>query len=170
MLYLRRQRAMKRGSGAFTRPRAQRDLRGRIGDSNYTINKLGLRVKLLVVQAIRFDSNYSDSSSRFVTTEAGYRFAKVLKAFGFPPHKNAPSIALGIVDYNRANWKSDLTHGSLRAGEHYFCLLLNDQPSEWDGDVPVMHKYATDNLLTLQSTVDVTREAKTVCISVDSWP
>ncbi|KIJ19556.1 hypothetical protein PAXINDRAFT_127713 [Paxillus involutus ATCC 200175] len=133
-----------------------------IGDSGYTITKLGLRVKLLVVPAEQSGGDWS--YCELTATDKAFRQA--ITVSGFPNLKFAHGHALGIVDYNRI----DATHGMLRSGEHHFCLFLSECKKEWDGDVPIMYKRSTDNLLTFQSTGDFTRELTTVCLSHHDAP
>ncbi|KIK99530.1 hypothetical protein PAXRUDRAFT_822692 [Paxillus rubicundulus Ve08.2h10] len=127
-----------------------------IGDSGYTITKLGLRVKLLVVPAEQSGGDWSHC--HLTTTDKA--FPQTIRVSGFPNLKFAHGHTLAIVDYNRI----DATRGMLRAGEHHFCLFLSEC-KEWDGDVPIMYKRSTDNLLTFHSAVDFTQELTTVCLS-----
>ncbi|KIJ10306.1 hypothetical protein PAXINDRAFT_138538 [Paxillus involutus ATCC 200175] len=128
-----------------------------IGDPGYTITKLGLRVKLLVV-----DVTAVSDIARCLLTPIDQALPQRLTALWQcsvidPDHQ----YELGIVNYA----KMDATHGELHAGHAYFCVLLRRLEVQLeDGDVEVRMKIPTDNLLTVHTTVGYTGQLTTICL------
>ncbi|KAF8839136.1 HET-domain-containing protein [Paxillus ammoniavirescens] len=128
-----------------------------IGDPGYTITKLGLRVKLLVVPVTA-----TMDISRVVLTPSDEALAQPLTVLWQRStiDPNHP-YELGIVDYA----KMDANRGQLRAGHAYFCVLLRRLSSELeDGDIEVRMKVPTDNLLIVHITVEYTGQLATICL------
>ncbi|KIK78961.1 hypothetical protein PAXRUDRAFT_834331 [Paxillus rubicundulus Ve08.2h10] len=128
-----------------------------IGDPGYTITKLGLRVKLLVVPV-----TVASDLSRCVLTPIDAALAQPLTALW---QRGVIDLnhryELGIVNYA----KMDATRGQLRAGHAYFCVLLRRLQVELeDGDVDVRMKIPTDNLLSIHTTVGFTGQLATICL------
>ena len=127
-----------------------------VGDRSYSITKLGVQVKLLLlpVHWIRredssesytlsfTEGNFLETNPRPTLSQAYYEI--------FKPEQ----CVLGVVDYARA----DEDRGSLRVGERYFCLLLKRNGRS--GYI----KSRTDKVLVWHCVESITKELEDVCL------
>ena len=126
-----------------------------VGDRSYSITKLGLQVKLLLlpVHWIRHEGseNYtlSFTEGTFLDANPGPTLSQAYYGI-FKPGQ----CVLGVVDYTRVEGD----RGSLRVGERYFCLLL--KRSERSGYI----KARTDAVLVWHCVEGVTKDLEDVCL------
>ena len=128
-----------------------------VGDPSYSITKLGLQVKLLLlpfrwIQRGQGSSNYtlSFTEGTFLETNPSPTLSQTYYEI-FKPEQ----CVLGIVNYTRVEGD----RGSLRVGEPYFCLLL--KRSGRSGYI----KARTDKVLVWHCVDGVTKDLEDVCLS-----
>lgn len=127
-----------------------------IGDRSYSITKLGLQIKLLLLP-VRWIQHEQGSGSYTLSFSEG----TFLETTPFPTLSQAyyeifkpEQCVLGVVDYTRA----DGDRGSLQVGERYFCLLL--KRSRRSGYI----KARTDKVLVWHCVKGVTKDLENVCL------
>lgn len=93
-----------------------------VGDRSYSITKLGLQVKLLLLPVRWVRHEQSPENYTLLFTEGTFLEAcpcPILSHAYYEIFKPEQCV-LGVVNYTRVEGN----RGSIRVGEHYFCLLL----------------------------------------------
>ncbi|KAF8551231.1 hypothetical protein OG21DRAFT_1513009 [Imleria badia] len=126
-----------------------------VGDRTYSITKLGLQIKLLLLPMrwIRHEQGGSYTLSftegTFLETNPSPTLSQAYYEIFKPEH-----CVLGVLDYARV----DGDRGSVRVGERYFCLLL--KRSRRLGYI----KARTDKVLVWNCVEGVTKDLENVCL------
>lgn len=126
-----------------------------VGDRSYSITKLGLQVKLLLLP-VRWIQHTQESYTLSFTE------GTLLETDPSPTLSRAyyelfelEQYVLGVVNYTQVEGN----RGMLRVGERYICLLL--KPNGRSGYI----KARSDHVLVYQCVKGVTRDLKDVCLS-----
>ncbi|KAG9317812.1 hypothetical protein JVU11DRAFT_2036 [Chiua virens] len=127
-----------------------------VGDTSYSITKLGLQIKLLLlparwVQNVQSTGNYtlSFSEGTFLETLPSPSLSQAYYEI-FKPEQ----CVLGVLNYTRVEGN----RGLLRVGEYYFCLLLR-RSGEWS-----YVKARTDMVLVWKCVEGAMKDLEDVCL------
>ncbi|KIJ07072.1 hypothetical protein PAXINDRAFT_140233 [Paxillus involutus ATCC 200175] len=141
----------------------------RSGDPFYTVTKVGLQVKLLVVAVECVSVHRGNGSIRHELKSIDRALPQLIitTSFGGDIYPTGSRFALGVVNYRRPSRRvqDDEAHGTLDAGQQYFCVLI-DVPS---GDPGPRLKIETGNILIIRCTEEFKGELETVCLLHADW-
>ncbi|KIJ06909.1 hypothetical protein PAXINDRAFT_103182 [Paxillus involutus ATCC 200175] len=133
----------------------------RSGDPFYTVTKVGLQVKLLVVAVECVSVHRGNGSIRHELKSIDRALPQLIitTSFGGDIYPTGSRFALGVVNYRRPSRRvqDDEAHGTLDAGQQYFCVLI-DVPS---GDPGPRLKIETGNILIIRCTEEFKGELET---------